>query len=171
MLLQLPNGSTVNQVLFEDTSSAVNDLLLDVSTPFFETEGVYVLGFFARDKAGNERFVQANQLIDNTDPIITIDSPADGLVVNKEVTLLPFVGSILEAFPQSYQVQVATAASPETLVVVRIMSMIRSMPATRAMVSSGTPTAPKTSAIMMRPAPGIPAAPIAPTVPSSAIRK
>ena len=58
----------------------------------------------------------------------------------------------------------ATAASPETLVVVRIMSMIRSTPATKAMVSSGTPTLPKTSAIMIRPAPGMPAAPIAPSV-------
>ena len=58
----------------------------------------------------------------------------------------------------------ATVASPLTLVTVRIMSMIRSTPATKAMVSSGTPTVPNTSAIMIRPAPGIPAAPTAPSV-------
>ena len=63
----------------------------------------------------------------------------------------------------------ATAASPVTLVVVRIMSMIRSTPATKAIVSSGTSTAPNTSAIMISPAPGMPAAPTAPSVPSSAI--
>ena len=45
---------------------------------------------------------------------------------------------------------------PADIVVVRIMSMIRSTPATKAIVSSGTPTAPKTSAIMMRPAPECP---------------
>jgi hypothetical protein len=59
---------------------------------------------------------------------------------------------------------VATAASPDTLVVVRIMSMIRSTPATKAMVSSGTPTLENTSVIMISPAPGIPAAPTAPSV-------
>ncbi len=77
--------------------------------------------------------------------------------------------SALSSSPVSAATVVATAASPETLVVVRIMSMIRSTPATNAIVSSGTPTAPNTSAIMISPAPGIPAAPTAPSVPSTEI--
>ncbi len=64
---------------------------------------------------------------------------------------------------------VATAASPLTLVTVRIISMIRSTPATKAIVSSGTLTAVKIAAIMINPAPGMPAAPTEPSVASTAM--
>ena len=56
--------------------------------------------------------------------------------------------------------QVATAASPVTFTVVRIMSRMRSTPATRATPSTGRPTDCSTMASMIMPDPGTPAVPM-----------
>lgn len=53
----------------------------------------------------------------------------------------------------------AAVASPSTLMVVRAMSMTRSIPATRAMASSGMPTWVKIMESMIRAAPGTPMVP------------
>ena len=54
----------------------------------------------------------------------------------------------------------ATAASPVTFTVVRIMSRMRSTPATKATPSTGRPTDCSTMASMIMPEPGTPAVPM-----------
>ncbi len=67
-------------------------------------DGVYTLSLFAVDKAGSESQIQLEILVDNTAPVVTIVSPADGGFITKSFAVQ---GTVSDESLQQYTVELS----------------------------------------------------------------